>query len=111
MKREKTNPELKELIDKFKRGSKAYKLIGKYLSRPKRKSAPVNLAKINRVAMDGDVVIVPTKVLAIGNLDKKVKIYALSYSKACKAKILNSGSEIHGLSEVVDKKIKGRIVV
>ncbi len=111
MKREKTNPELKKLIDKFKHGNKAYKLIGKYLSRPKRKSKPVNLAKINKVALDGDIVIIPTKILAIGKLEKKVKIYSLSYSKTCEKKISESGSELHNLSEVLKGNLKGRLIV
>ncbi len=112
VKRVKTNPELKKMIDAFsKRKEKEYKLIGKYLSRPKRKSKPVNLSKIEKVSMDGDVVIVPGKVLAIGTLKKKLKIYAFSYSEACKRKISSSGSEIHHISDLLKDNIKGRLIV
>ncbi len=112
MRREKANPELKNLINLFRsQKDKFYKLISKYLSRPKRKMEPVNLLKINKTSLDNDVVVVPSKVLAHGDLTKKVKIYAFSYSKKCEEKIKSSGSEIHKLSELLDKKIKGRIII
>ena len=112
MKRKKTNPELKELIDSFSHTKeKFYRIISKYLSRPRRKMTPVNLAKINNCAVENDIIVIPSKVLAQGELNKKVKIYAFSYSKKCEEKIKSSGSEIHKIREVLDKNLKGKIII
>ncbi len=108
----KTNPELRKLIEDFgRRKEKFYKLVSKYLSRPRRQKKPVNLSKIDKVSMDGDVVVVPGKLLAHGELTKKLTIYAFSYSKRCEDKIKKSGSDIRPLGELLEKNIKGRMVI
>lgn len=89
----KTNKDLVRTIICAKKKAKWLE-VAMILSGPRVKKVAVNLTKINEEAEDGEVVIVPGKVLSEGDLDKKIKIAALSFSEKAKEKILNSKGEI-----------------
>ena len=108
----KTNPNLIELIinlkDKsYNEGVAIWKDIAKRLERSTRRQAEVNLSDINRVSEEEQTVIVPGKVLANGQLDHKVSIAALNFSKAAQEKIEKSGGECISISEIIEKNPKG----
>lgn len=84
----KTNPELVETIVKCKKNDK-WVSVASLLSGSKRKRANVNLDKINKEAKEGEIVLIPGKVLSDGTINKKIKIIALSFSKAAQEKLLN----------------------
>jgi large subunit ribosomal protein L18e len=81
------------------------------LSVPSRKLAAVNLGKINN--SKSDVVIIPGKVLSAGEIEKKVKIYALGFSQIAKEKLKKAGCETKTLLEGLkkDPKLKGEIII
>ncbi len=78
------------------------------LSRPARKRVVVNLSKINRYAEDGDVIVVPGKVLGAGELEKKVTIAAFSFSYSALEKINNAGGKAVHILELVKENPKGK---
>lgn len=78
-----------------------------YLLKPKRQRMEVNLNRINRIAVEGDVLLVPGKVLGIGKLTKKVKIAAYSFSKSAIENIKKTGSESISIEKLVLANPKG----
>lgn len=78
----KTNPRIPELISTLKEESRnndvlIWRDIAKRLEKPSRRYAQVNLSKINRYAKEGEVVLIPGKVLGAGELKTSVTIAAL----------------------------------
>ncbi len=96
-----------------KRGEHNYALSRKALrlvSRPKRTRVSVSLHRIDKATKEGEIVLVPGKVLHTGKLGHRVKISALSYSAGAKESLKASGSNMIGIEELL--KSKGvRIIV
>jgi large subunit ribosomal protein L18e len=107
--RKKTNSELGETMLLAKKENLE---IAKILSSPTRKRMKMNLEEINKETKDGETVIIPGKVLGQGDLDKKVKIIALSFSSSAEEKLKKSKCEARKLIDELkkDKKLKGRIL-
>ena len=63
----------------------------------------VNLTKINSLTKENDVVIVPGKILATGNIDHKITLSSFSISNSAAKKIIESGSKILSFSEIIEK--------
>jgi large subunit ribosomal protein L18e len=104
--RKKTNTELVKTIIKLKKTNPE---IAKILAFPRRKMICVNLEKINKKG--GKDVIIPGKVLSKGNLNKKIKITALSFSEKAREKIKQSGSQALLISQEVEKgKLQGEVL-
>lgn len=81
--------------------------LARLLLRHERKVSPVNIAKIQRVCKDGEVIVVPAKVLSTGEIEKKITIYAKSYSEQAKAKIKKSGGEAFLIQDLLKENPKG----
>ena len=108
----KTNPNLTELIGNLKDKSHneevaIWKDVAYRLERSTRRQAEVNLSDINRVSAEDQTVLVPGKVLSNGQLDHKVSIVALNFSKTAQEKIEKSGGECISISEIIEKNPKG----
>ena len=69
-----------------------WKRVAADLSKATRQRRSVNLYKINSVAREGEIIVVPGKVLSVGNLDKKVTVAAYKFSSEAKAKIAANGT-------------------
>ncbi|QKQ98956.1 50S ribosomal protein L18e [Candidatus Nanohaloarchaea archaeon] len=65
--------------------------VAENLGKVNRKRAEVNISDIDRVAEDGDTVVVPGKVLGTGRLDTDVDVAAFQASTGAKKKISESG--------------------
>jgi large subunit ribosomal protein L18e len=63
----------------------------------------VNVDKLSKFTKEGDVIIVPGKVLGAGNLGHSVKVYAYSISKLASRKINEAGGQILGLTDLIEK--------
>ncbi|BAN90564.1 50S ribosomal protein L18e [Aeropyrum camini] len=91
-----------------------WRRVAELLERPRRRRAEVNLSKINRYASDGEMVVVPGKVLGTGSLEKKVTVAALSFSLQALVKIRLSGSRAITLEQAVRENPRGsrtRIII
>ncbi len=82
--------------------------VAELLERPTRRRVAVNLSKINRYAREGEMVIVPGKVLGAGFLEKKVTIAAFSFSAQALQKINAAGARAITLREAIKENPKGR---
>lgn len=83
-----------------------WKALAKELDKPKRIRASVNLSRINRHTEEGQVVAVPGKVLAAGNLSKSVKIAAFNFSEGAVEKIKAAKGEYMSLEELLASGIE-----
>jgi len=79
---------------------KFWKAVARLLEKPRRKRIVVNIEKINKLADDGKVVVVPGKVLGKGELTKNITIAAFSYSKKAKDIIEKARSRAITIKEV-----------
>ena len=84
--RRKTNQELVETIIKSKKSENWFE-VAKIISSPRRKRIVMNLDEINKVAKEGEHILVPGKVLSKGNVDKTIKIIAFDISEVAKEKL------------------------
>ncbi|MBA7674633.1 hypothetical protein ES703_82853 [subsurface metagenome] len=98
----KSNKELVETIIAAKKKDKWLK-VARILSGPRRKAVSLNLGEINENSKDGETIIVPGKVLSQGEISKKVKIVALSFSEKAKEKLLKSKIPSSNIIEEIKK--------
>lgn len=84
-------------------GQPVWEHVANILSRPRRRRAAINLGRINRLSEDGDVIVVPGKVLGAGSLNKRLTIIAESFSKTALEKIKESGGTAYTLYEAVER--------
>ena len=96
------------LIDDLKRESREKETgIGRDIAQRFEKSsknwAEVNLSRLERYANEGDVIVVPGKVLGAGSLSKKVTIAAFRFSASAEKAIKQAGGEKMTIPELVEK--------
>ena len=106
------NQQLETLITELKKTSieqdvKIWKRVASDLDRPTSQRRVVNLSRIDKYSMDGEVVIVPGKVLSMGELTKKVTVAAYSFSESAVEKIKESGSQVMSIYDLLKKNPKG----
>ena len=101
----KLNHELDETIFKAKKNDK-WLDVAALLSSPRSKKISVNLDKIDKESKEGDTLIVPGKVLSKGEISKKVRIAALSFSEQAEKKLKAKNCEIISLKEEIEKNPK-----
>ncbi|MBS3074890.1 50S ribosomal protein L18e [Candidatus Pacearchaeota archaeon] len=98
----KTNPALVEIIE-FARKKELLELA-KRLSGPTRKQTKINVGEIDRLKEKNILVI--GKVLGEGEIEHKINISALSFSKQAKEKLKKAGCEIRTIKEEIEKNHK-----
>ena len=106
-----TNVHLRLLIKRLKQASRKYeapiwRTVAYHLSKPRRQRVEVNLSRINRYASDGDVVVVPGKVLGSGELTKRVTVAAWRFSSSALEKVKKVGEAI-AIEELLQRNPKG----
>ncbi|MEK6873941.1 MAG: 50S ribosomal protein L18e [Nanoarchaeota archaeon] len=100
--RRKTDLDLVKTIITSKKNP-AWIKISDIISRPRRKKVVLNLDEISSQCKDGDSVLIPGKVLGTGNIDKKIKMIALSFSESAKEKLKKSKIETLHIDEEMKK--------
>jgi large subunit ribosomal protein L18e len=81
--------------------------VAKELSRVRKNRREVNLRKIDKYTSDGDVVVVPGKVLGDGSLGHKVVVAAYKFTESAEKKIRDAGGEVMSIIELLEKNPKG----
>ncbi|PIN91025.1 50S ribosomal protein L18e [Candidatus Pacearchaeota archaeon CG10_big_fil_rev_8_21_14_0_10_32_14] len=106
----KNNTELVETINLCKKtNNETWNEVAKILSGPTRLRLNVNLDELNSV--EGELIVIPGKVLSSGNLTKKKKIVALSFSGNAKEKLNKDKIEYGYIKDEVKKNQKGEKIV
>ncbi|RLF90342.1 50S ribosomal protein L18e [Thermococci archaeon] len=101
-----TNPQLINLVRMLKKksreeGVKIWRDLAERLSKPRRSRIEVNLSRINRYTEEGEVVVVPGKVLGAGDLEHSVTVAAFKFSRNAKEKIEKSGGRAISIEELM----------
>lgn len=86
----------------------AYERVAELLKRPSRKRPGVNLYKISMHAKDGETVVVPGKVLAVGTLGKKITLASFGTTGAAVGKVAKSGSKLISIQKLVEENPSGK---
>jgi large subunit ribosomal protein L18e len=103
-----TNPIMQKTIAELKQQkAKLWKLVARELEKPTRNRREVNLSRIQRFAKANETVLVPGKVLAAGELNKKVTVAAWNFSTSAKEKIKAAGGKTLTISELIKLHPKG----
>ena len=89
----KSNSNLAETILTGKK-NEAWLGVAGVLSGSRRNRTCINLEEINKEAKAGETVVIPGKVLSQGEIDKKIKVVAFSFSNKAKEKLLSAKCDI-----------------
>ncbi len=108
-----TNVVVRKLIDSLRKESRinnapVWRRVAELLERPTRNRVEVNLGRIERHAREGEMIIVPGKVLGSGRLSKKVTIAALAFSEQALMKIKESGGRAITIADALRENPRGR---
>ncbi|MCD6473309.1 MAG: 50S ribosomal protein L18e [Thermoplasmata archaeon] len=111
MRRKKTNPQLIKTIEFLYKAAEKYnaavwKAIAKKLEKPSRNWAEINVGKITKHLKEGEIAIVPGKVLGMGDAGK-IEVAAWKFSKQARQKIEKAGGKCYSLVEIVEKYPNG----
>ncbi|MEM1610215.1 MAG: 50S ribosomal protein L18e [Sulfolobales archaeon] len=107
-----TNYVLRITIDELRKASSRnrapiWRYVAEILSKSSRSRVAVNLSKISRYASEGEVIVVPGKVLGAGILNKRVTIAAAHFSKTAIEKIERAGSRHMHILDLIKENPKG----
>ena len=103
-----SNYYIRKLIrDLWKTKIKIWKKVSKKLSSPRKNKIKANLYRINKKTNENDTIVIPGKVLGMGELDHTLTIACLEYSKSAKKKIESSGSKLITIEELLEQNPKG----
>ena len=98
----KTNSELVETILNAAKNEN-WLDVARVISGPRRKRMNLNLDQIEKIAKEGETVVIPGKILSQGNLDKKIKIVALAFSKNAIEKLSKAKKDFSTIEEEIKK--------
>jgi len=108
-----TNYQLQVLISELEgraRDSGFWKSIVKNLKKPSRQRCSVNVYKIDKLAREGEIIVVPGKVLSVGELSKKVDVAALQFSAGAREKILGASGKVLTIAQLLQENPEGKKV-
>jgi large subunit ribosomal protein L18e len=111
-----TNPYLRGLIMDLeiasrKENAPIWKRVAELLSNSARRRIEVNVGKIQKLAKDGDVIVVPGKVLGSGTITKKVVVAAWRFTPSARQKIQSAGGRAISIYDLLRENPKGSGVV
>ena len=98
--------ELKEASKKNK--APIWSRLAELALKPSSARRTVNVSQINKLTKDGDVIIVPGKVLGTGIMLHKITVCSFSISNSGAQKILESGGKIMSYSEIIKNHPLGK---
>ncbi|RLE68201.1 MAG: 50S ribosomal protein L18e [Thermoprotei archaeon] len=107
-----TNVHLRRLIHLLRKKARenrapVWRRVAELLERPTRIRPEVNVSRINRYTREGEVVVVPGKVLGSGALDHSVVVAAYAFSRRAREKIEAAGGRALPISKLVEENPRG----
>jgi large subunit ribosomal protein L18e len=94
----------------LKEKSALWKRVASDLERATRQRRIVNIYKLDKYAKEGETIIVPGKVLGVGELTHKLNVAAFTFSQQAVAKINEAGGQTLAISELLKQNPKGKNV-
>jgi large subunit ribosomal protein L18e len=107
-----TNQSVVKLISELRKTKDRFYLdVAKCLEKSKRAKKPVNVKRLQKLSKKYKTLVVPGKILGVGELDKAVDVYAFSYSKEAVAKIRKAGGRAYTIRQMLKDNAKGKMVI
>ena len=112
MKTQRVNPSLLQLIDDLKEASRKHdapiwKEVAERLEKARRSWASMNVGKISKVLKEGEIALIPGKVLGDGDITRKFEVAAYQFSRSAVDKISSSGGKAWTIRDLMAKHPKG----
>ena len=101
-----SNVNLRLLIASLRKKSDFWKNVSDKLSVPARKRTTVNLGSLNNFE-DGETIVIPGKLVAGGQLKRKLNIACWRFSEAVLGRVKTSGSKIVSIHDLATQNIAG----
>lgn len=107
-----TNIVLRKTIRELRKAANNYNApiwdtIADLLEKPRRQRIAVNISRINRFTSNGEIVVVPGKVLGAGRLDHPVTIAAIGFSLKALEKIKSAGGRAIHILDLINENPRG----
>jgi large subunit ribosomal protein L18e len=108
----KTNPALSALITDLRKRSWEHEApiwrdVARRLEKPTKQQVEVNVSRVERVLGDGEVALVPGKLLATGSLTRPVRVAAYAFSQSARSKVEAAGGRCMSIAELVAENPAG----
>lgn len=101
----KTIKTLRSYANRYNAG--IWRYVAEILEKPTRRRVVVNVSKINKHAREGDIVVVPGKVLGAGVVNHRVTVAAIAFSQQAINKIKASGGRVLHILELMHENPRG----
>ncbi len=110
-----TNTHLEQLIVELRTASSkndapVWRAVAEKLEKPTRQRVHVNLSKLTRVTKQGEIIIVPGKLLGDGELTHQLTIAAIGASSSATAKLKLTKSTLITITDMMKQDPKGKSV-
>ncbi|HLC81726.1 MAG TPA: 50S ribosomal protein L18e [Candidatus Nanoarchaeia archaeon] len=108
-----TNFQLQQLMLELENkslGSRFWKRVLTDLRKPSRQRRTVNVYKIDKYAREGETVLIPGKVLSVGDINKKVQVAAVNFSSAARQKIEQARGTALSIQQLIQQNPDGKKV-
>ena len=104
-----SNPHNQALVSLLDKGGQAkiWRRVAYLVNAPLRKKKVLNVDQLNSLVKDGEIIVVPSKILGSGVINKKITIGALNFSNEAKRKIAAAGGTPLSIIELWEKHPKG----
>ncbi|HZD12401.1 MAG TPA: 50S ribosomal protein L18e [Candidatus Binatus sp.] len=107
-----TNPELLQTIGYLRSAGRKYQVplwltVANYLAKSRRSRIVLNLGQVSRHVKEGDIVVVPGKVLGSGDPNGKVTIAAYKFSPKAIVKVGKAGGRCIPLTRLIEENPQG----
>lgn len=86
------------------KNSRLWKRAHLYASKPRRQRVSVNLDRLDRIAKEGDYILIPGKVLSTGSISKRFTVSAIEYSGSAAEKLSKAGCRHVPVREMLSRK-------
>lgn len=107
-----TNYQVQQIVAELsKKGESGFwRRVAKDLQKPTRQRCAVNVYKIDKYAREGETILIPGKVLSVGEINKKVDVAAMNFSAEAKRKIVEAKGKALSISELLQQNPEGKKV-
>jgi large subunit ribosomal protein L18e len=85
-----------------------WRALERELSRPRRNRREVNIGTLAEKTDDGQVIVVPGKLLGSGEIGHKLTVCAITISESASKKIIAGGGKLVSLSSLVEHFPEGK---
>ncbi len=77
------------------------------LSASRSNQSEVNITRLSEITKDGDIIVVPGKILGSGNISHALNVFSFSISEIAIKKIMQAGGKVITINELINEHPNG----